>query len=660
MAIGPSLLAFLRKRPGSGSRRPLAALALVATAFVLGPLLFDLFMAIPWPIRKRLGQGVVLILVGIGVRRLWTVAPGDTWPIPGEGEPAQSPDSSRADWARIWIPWVLQLAVASLALPLLRHPESLGFGDWDYFLERFETLRRVILEAHQFPWWTPWCRGGFPLASDPQCGVFSIATPLVLLFGTTTGLHLATVIDLMIAVEGARRLAWLWFRETWGAAAAALIYGINGGVLVYTVAGHFIPMSYCAMPWLILCAIRVGDRLRDGLWLGFWAGFTVLSGIQYPTFYGLLIAGLVWIRALRVQLKPLRGRLLGHTVAAIGVGLAMAGWRLSTTAQVLADFPRKWQSAFDASVGDVLDWMLYRPGPSVLEAATSTYFWETACYVGPIVLFLALISLVQGWRWWHTLTILCLWLALGSMRWTHPSYWLAQGPVFSTMHVVTRWRIPAMLGLGLAAGSIVAHWRTRGKLPLRILAAGLVLGLGADLVSYGHQILGVASSVAPTESLFPGPPTSSLVNVEGGLGYPAVLRGYGVIRGYQPLLGYDRMKPTARLWRGHPRYRGEVWTHDGTPVTTEYWSPNRLVFRSKPGHWIAINQNPGSWWRINGRQAFPQDKCAEWTKPFEAQADAKGRLELEIVPEGLPLGWGLHASGIALVLAAVFACRRPK
>ncbi len=106
----------------------------------------------------------------------------------------------------------------------------------------------------------PWCRGGFPLASDPQCGVFSIATPLVLLFGTTTGLHLATVIDLMIAVEGARRLAWLWFRAL-GAAAAALIYGINGGVLVYTVAGHFIPMSYRrAMPWLILYAIRVGDR----------------------------------------------------------------------------------------------------------------------------------------------------------------------------------------------------------------------------------------------------------------------------------------------------------------------------------------------------------------------------------------------------------------
>ncbi len=97
--------------------------------------------------------------------------------------------------------------------------------------------------------------------------------------------------------------------------------------------------------------------------------------------------------------------------------------------------------------------------------------------------------------------------------------------------------------------------------------------------------------------------------------------------------------------------------HDGTPVTTEYWSPNRIVFQSKPGHWIAINQNPGSWWRVNGRQAFPQDN-AEWTKPFEAQADARGRLELEIVPEGLLLGWGLHAGGMCVV--ARCRCRLPQ
>jgi hypothetical protein len=314
----------------------------------------------------------------------------------------------------------------------------------------------------------------------------------------------------------------------------------------------------------------------------------------------------------------------------------------------MSDFPRRWRSPFNATVGDVVDWLLYRPGPPVLASATSPYFWETAGYVGPVVLGLTLVSLGRGWRWWHTLSLLSLWLALGSVEWFHPSYWLAHGPVFSTMHVVTRWRIPAMLGVGLAAASVIAAWRTQGGVLRRHLASALVLIIAADLVLYGHQILPVALSVEPAETLFPGPATPRLVNVEGGLGYPAILRGYGVIRGYQPLLGYDRNTPTARLWRGDPRYRGEAWT-DAGPLLPEFWSPNRVVYRARPGETIELNQNPGSWWLVNGRAAFPRWRSAESQRPFVARADAQGRLELRIAPKGLVLGYGLHLAGLVLV-----------
>ena len=57
----------------------------------------------------------------------------------------------------------------------------------------------------------------------------SIATPLVLVLGTGIGLRVASILCVGLAVEGAYRLAWLWFREPWAAAAAALVYGLNGG-----------------------------------------------------------------------------------------------------------------------------------------------------------------------------------------------------------------------------------------------------------------------------------------------------------------------------------------------------------------------------------------------------------------------------------------------
>ena len=116
----------------------------------------------------------------------------------------------------------------------VKSPDGLGFGDWDFLLDKFEALRRTVLYWGQFPWWNPWCRGGFPLAAEPQIGAVSIATPLVLGLGTTIGLGLWTILCLLIAVEGTYRLAWLWFREPWSSAAVALVCCLNGGVVIHT------------------------------------------------------------------------------------------------------------------------------------------------------------------------------------------------------------------------------------------------------------------------------------------------------------------------------------------------------------------------------------------------------------------------------------------
>ena len=45
----------------------------------------------------------------------------------------------------------------------------------------------MLKNRGQFPWWDPACRGGFPLAANPQCGLLGVATPLVLALGTSVG-----------------------------------------------------------------------------------------------------------------------------------------------------------------------------------------------------------------------------------------------------------------------------------------------------------------------------------------------------------------------------------------------------------------------------------------------------------------------------------------
>ena len=140
-------------------------------------------------------------------------------------------------------------------------------------------------------------------------------------------------------------------------------------------------------------------------------------------------------------------------------------------------------------------------------------FWETIWYIGPVALGLAAVSLVRGWRWWHTLSAGCIWLAGGSVAWYHPSYWLSHLPLFNSMHMVPHWRIMAMLGLALAAADVVARCCGSDSTVLRRLAVVAVVAIAGDYVFLGCQVLHLGFRVEPSESLFPGPPTREVVQV---------------------------------------------------------------------------------------------------------------------------------------------------
>ena len=130
-----------------------------------------------------------------------------------------------------------------------------------------------------------------------------------------------------------------------------------------------------------------------------------------------------------------------------------------------------------------------------------------------------------------------------------------------------------------------------------------------------------------------------------------------MIEGYQPLLSYYRNAPTLRLWVGHPDYVGESWTARG-PVEPVEWSPNRLVFQVEPHEEVHVNQNPGSWWLVNGERRFADLRCAVMMEPFAVEADDEGRLVLQVRPPDLWVAPVLHGVGLLLVVAA-WPWRRP-
>ena len=621
-------------------------------AFVAWMLVPPLFMAIPWTIRWWMGMTVFL---GLGAALIgWTlrVSPPRPWRL-------VDPATTQQQGLHRAVAWGLQGLALSFAYAFFARPGYGAVTDWDLHLAWFEALRLAVVRFHQFPWWNPWNAGGFPLAFEPQVGLASLDTLFVIPFGTENGLRLASVASMMLATEGARRLARNLFEDPWAVALAAAVYAWNGAVLIFTVSGHALTLCYPFFPWMLLFALRIDRGLRPAILLGAAAAASVLSIVQYPTAYGALFTAGVLAWGFLGRPRSERARYLALVGVAAGVFLAIAGWRLVMTGLVLKDFPRRLSSMVDNPPYQQVHALVDReiPPPRV-QSYTKGFNSEQACYIGAIPLFAAVVGLRRGWRWWHTIGAVGFAMAMGSVQIHHPSYWVSTWPGFSTMHMVGRWRLCAVLGVALAAADEIGAWRRAGG-RLRGLAGVLSLATVADLALYAHQCLPIAFSTPPAERVGPGPAVATIVNLQAWdfqgdpSGFEAIRRGYGVIAGYCPLLGYDRNRPTLRLWRGHPAYLGE-FVAGGRPVVPESWSPNRIVFVGlEPGQEVEVNQNPSSYWFANGRRLFPGAKCAELMRRFGARADDRGRLVLEISPPGVPLAIGASAGGLILAAAAI-------
>jgi len=101
---------------------------------------------------------------------------------------------------------------------------------------------------------------------------------------------------------------------------------------------------------------------------------------------------------------------------------------------------------------------------------------------------------------------------------------------------------------------------------------------------------------------------------------------YGEVRGYEAILDYNLYRPTNRC--GTNKGCGLILTGN---ASLDYWSSNKIVIsRTGPGE-IKININPGSYWLVNGKRLWPNEKVVVLNKDFSLD-DSQQKYELKISP----------------------------
>lgn len=519
--------------------------------------------------------------------------------------------------------------------------------DWDYFAQSYEAARQSILRFHQFPWWNPWMNGGQPLFANPQFGLISIQTPLVLLFGTVAGLHYSMLVYYILGFWGMYRLlqrigsksrlitvllSYIWVFSTFAA------WHLGGGQLTFAL--------YLLAPWAFLATLNIHKK-RGWLWFGLVASLLLLSAAHYITIEILIICVFIAVFQIiaQIRLQPIKNLraflpILRPYLLASVIIIALCGFRLYYTFQFIHEYPRL--QPLDPAVPFKLfiAALTFRHpiDPASLQPVVNgiaPYGWsEYANYLGlgtlALFCYLAIrrserLSAIRLAEWAVlTATGLAVLLTLGAFSSFSPFSLLHNLPVFNQMRVPSRFI--CWFGFGVILFLV--------RLPRKPVVHALLVISVIDVFLVGYPILnynqrdykpdGNFSSSVQQEEFFQTDPALGQINIMNIQDFRllrATQQNVGEIYGYEPVLNIgEYYYLPGPLLCGVRQGCNFVRTNNAIVIS---WTPHKIILKRTATGPIQLNMNPGKVWQVNNRSPFSTYRILELQKPFLITDDAQ-------------------------------------
>jgi hypothetical protein len=563
------------------------------------------------------------------------------------------------------------LIVAFWASPLWLVAGKSGIHDWHYSMERYEAVRRTLLEFKQWPGNNPWTLGGLPLLGNPSVGILSIKGLFVLLMGTFWGLRISLVAYLFIGFLGAWKLSSIWWESKFVRTIFCFYVTANPALIYHITLGHLLFQTFYFFPILLYFLLRFKEDRWSGLKSAIIAGIAINDCPAYSVQYGLLILGGIFIWLYISNRKKYRQSLLNWMLLFFPTLIALSFYRIVTVLQLAIDFPRYSIWKYHLEFKTLLEaYFVPHTGifyfSSLGDCAGS---WEVCCYVGIIAFVLIIWGWLRSFRWWHILIILLVWAGAGNNNYFYIMYWIQKIPGFSSHSCITRIRMFTLLFCGISASwGLSSLWDKYKHLRIRVSKA-IIFFIGVlmavEVLAVSHKIMNSSHIKLPFQYSYN--PKNKFQNTR-SLQYPYELPS-------QCFLVYEAMKlnlgwlgvyardpwlssDCIRLGRDEPTYIAE-FHQNGLAVEPTFWSPNRIVFNNlKSNIPLVINMNPGKPWYCNSVQLFPQYKIVEQLKPFEVMPSKEGVVDLVYRYPGQKLG--LTGTIIFLFISFLVICFKKK
>ena len=505
-------------------------------------------------------------------------------------------------------------------------------GDFDYFAQLYEAFRLSVIHYHQLPLWNPWMSGGVPLYANPQFGLISLQSLLVLPFGAIYGLKLSYV---LYAIAGFWGMYMLTHRVVGSSRVRSLLVSyiwVFSGFFAGHNISHYTFSLFFLTPWLFYFLARRSNKW-SWLWFGGIESIILLSSIHYAFLMTSLVVGLYFCLSL-LRINRARGRLslklqltrndIMYVLKVLAVIIILAGYRFLATYYYIAHNPKIPALLIDSPNHPILlikslflPIATHLPVPPNLQwgwAEYSMYLGLSSAIallfcIGLLLRQTILKQKIAKFSNPHfVITILIIGfvtflLAIGDVNRVAPFHILRQLPGFSETRVAARWLYFTMFSILI----LLAAWPRQKRL-INLLLALSVLEL---FISFGPPKVTGADEIAVPKAAW----SSTFSQYDNGrkhldatalnimhFYYYTTAKNIGQVYSDDSVVDtLDGVVNTKRCGLNTSTACSFVQTDN---ARVAYWSPNKIIIeRTAPGP-IELNMNVDRGWQVNDAYPF--------------------------------------------------------
>jgi hypothetical protein len=568
--------------------------------------------------------------------------------------------------------------ITSWFYPIWYMHDLVVLGDGNIYLQRFEAIRKTVVDFGQWPGNNPWNAGGQPIEGTHGRFVISIIGLLTILFGAKTGLGISLIIFNAIGYFGSLKLAKLFCKDIYFKHTFAILVTTNSAVLFHFSAGHFIFLNYYLIPIVLYYFFRFEKDKWSGLKAGILVGIAFNENPTYLVQFLILILSVIGIFHFLKSNRDIRKKIIFWALTFLPVFGTIISFHLIALLYTIGEFPRVSQIIFTYPIETIFKSYFYPfvdidkrafsdpAGVSAGSCTRSTH--ENAMYIGLLSIPFIIASFCKGIKWWHVITFVLILCSIGNSNAILPMYWIQKIPTFSSWGCFNRIRMITniFVSICIVCGmSFLYNYYKEKILNLKIpfipklifikkssIVIILIILIVAERLLVGNLIIrdthkpyDEADKFYSTFKKYQN--NKDFFNVSVIPPYEATLNNIGILRGggdshlpmdygekidgvYPGTIGFDE-----------EGYVGEFYQNKKV-IKPNYWSPNLITFSNlNPKEPLIVNMNRSKFWYANGKKLFPNDRVIEVKKKFLVFPDQAGNLILSYEYPGKKIGISL-------------------